>query len=231
MQRARFLAWLPSSRSQSRGFVGTESPARAGLHTHASGRGNRAKRNAQWLQQPFHPGFQWERSMLHYPVGSRDSFHGRRWSSGTRNDLDDRIAAKEGATDQNQPAILAESFEKLSHGRKLLLEGKTAEGANLLEEVISILHGGLSDSFATDADAGGGARGSSEWAVMPEECTREVLAEARFLAGSAAQTNGKWDRALVLYFQILLDSVTHARATRMFVYTQHARLPLAWCTF
>ena len=117
----------------------------------------------------------------------------RRFSSSPQSPPGDGGASAVG----NETGILEQAMRKLSDGKELLTSGKTVQGAQMMEEAISMLHGGLSpDALASDADAAGGARGASEWAVIPERLTIEVLAEARFLAGTAAQKEGKWERAL-----------------------------------
>jgi tetratricopeptide (TPR) repeat protein len=90
-------------------------------------------------------------------------------------------------------------MQKLHDGKDLLSQGDTERAGLLLEEAISVLHGGLSE------DAFAGASGSSEWAVMPQTVTREVLAEARFLAGVAAQKQSKWERALSHFQSAMRD--------------------------
>jgi tetratricopeptide (TPR) repeat protein len=96
--------------------------------------------------------------------------------------------------------VLKQVMAKLKEGKTHLQHGETTAGVAVLEEAISVLHGGLSDEFAHDAEAAGGASGAAEWSLMPNGIVREVLAEARFLAGTAAQKEGKWQRAL-LHFQ------------------------------
>jgi tetratricopeptide (TPR) repeat protein len=103
------------------------------------------------------------------------------------------------AGERDPVGVLEKAMQKLHEGKDLLSRGDIERAGLLLEEAISALHGGLSE------DAFAGARGSSEWAVMPQTVTREVLAEARFLAGVAAQKQRKWERALSHFQSAMRD--------------------------
>ena len=85
--------------------------------------------------------------------------------------------------------ILQQAMHQMSEGKELLDKGNIAKGIQLLEEAIS----GLSEALA---------RGSQS--LYPcktrAQVTGQVLAEARYLAGTSEQRQGNFARAL-LHFQ------------------------------
>lgn len=101
------------------------------------------------------------------------------------------------------PGALEQAMQKLLDGKELLSQGEPERAGLLLEEAIGALHGGLGEEAFAGATRG--PRGGSEWAVMPQTVTREVLAEARFLAGTAAQKLGRWERALSHFQSAMRD--------------------------
>jgi tetratricopeptide (TPR) repeat protein len=85
--------------------------------------------------------------------------------------------------------ILQQSMHQMSEGKELLEKGNIAKGVQLLEEAIS----GLSEALV---------RGSQSLnpCKTRAQVTGQVLAEARYLAGTSEQGQGNFARAL-LHFQ------------------------------